>query len=471
MSHVPIATALLQSLEWGLEAFGKPLPEHWAKWIEHYHIAICNLDNPQILLAEKDPLKFCAAAIAFFKIGRGSLFIANAQWQRGEREQVAQCFKPDLVWSDDEKQWSEFFLKSDPTTSPALPMGDEPFICFPTGGSSGQIRFAVHSPQTLAIAVKGFTDFLGPFLPPDGRVNSLCLLPLAHVGGFMQWWRSALTGGKFSPIGYHQIKQQPPAIPKGYVTSLVPTQLQYLLDHHSHWLRSFNLVFLGGAPAWPDLLAQARAGRINLAPTYGMTETAAQIATLTPAEFLAGKTGVGQILPHVRVNIILPDEETSPQEKAGLVTIESDALFKGYITKDGLVSHLQPWRSGDLGYLENGYLHIIGRHNRRIISGGENVDPGEIEAFLLNQNLVQDVVITAVPDRRWGEMVVAIYVPQSDQEDGQALAQYLQFHLAAPKCPKHWLPVADLRRSPLGKLNYQFWQNWAKNRLGIDNEF
>jgi O-succinylbenzoic acid--CoA ligase len=62
-------------------------------------------------------------------------------------------------------------------------------------------------------------------------------------------------------------------------------------------------------------------------------------------------------------------------------------------------------------------------------------------------------------------MVVAIYVPQSDQQDSQVLSEQVKSHLAAPKCPKHWFPVDDLRRSPLGKINYQFWQNWGESKF------
>ena len=69
-------------------------------------------------------------------------------------------------------------------------------------------------------------------------------------------------------------------------------------------LAQFHTVFLGGGPAWPQLIQQARAFKIRLAPTYGMTETAAQVATLKPENFLAGQFSCGQPLPHAQIVIL-----------------------------------------------------------------------------------------------------------------------------------------------------------------------
>ena len=66
-------------------------------------------------------------------------------------------------------------------------------------------------------------------------------------------------------------------------------------------------MLLGGAPAWPQLLKQARHHDIQLAPTYGMTETGSQVVTLKPAEFLAGNHSCGKVLPHAQVTICTED--------------------------------------------------------------------------------------------------------------------------------------------------------------------
>ncbi|QUS60110.1 2-succinylbenzoate--CoA ligase [Synechocystis sp. PCC 7339] len=473
-----IASALEASLQRGLVTLGQELSPRWHEWVEEYQQSLGELSDPQVLLAETESAKVWAAVVAFLRVGRGALFIANHQWQQREWQQVAQFLHPDRLWGSSiwQQQWLNF-TNSDlavtsvhhetitPENRPD-PKRSEPLIGFATGGSSGTIRFALHSPQTLTVAVGGLRQFLAPLLHSNGQINSLCLLPLYHVGGFMQWWRSALTGGDFSPLDYGLVKQSSPPLPPNYVISLVPTQLEYLLDRHGTWLKNFRLIFLGGAPAWPALLTKAKTAGLNLAPTYGMTETAAQIATLTPGEFLAGQTGVGRLLPHVRLTISNPKGEVVEPGTVGVINIQSDALFKGYVPQ-GTGQKEETFTTGDLGYCHNGYLHITGRQGRRLISGGENIDPEAIEAFLLEQNLVQDVVIVGVGDRHWGDMLVAVYVPNpSPGNDVSTLKQCVKAQLSKPKCPKHWLPVSTLRRSPLGKLNYQFWQTWATEQLG-----
>jgi O-succinylbenzoic acid--CoA ligase len=255
-------------------------------------------------------------------------------------------------------------------------------------------------------------------------------------------------------------------IPEDFVTSLVPTQLQYLLDHHPQFLQQFRVIFLGGAPAWPELLTQARNLHINLAPTYGMTETAGQVATLLPTDFLQGRNSVGKILPHVTMTMLEPlnsssKRKTTKSNEVKSIAVISDALFLGYYPSlgDQFIFY-----TGDLGCFKQKYLHVVGRYNRRIISGGKNIDPLEIETWLLDQNLVKDIVIVGIDDRRWGEAVTAIYVPQ-DQVNPDQIIQALKTHFAPHKCPKHWLPVPEIRRSPLGKIKYTELQLWAKKEI------
>ncbi|MEY2985076.1 MAG: O-succinylbenzoic acid--CoA ligase, partial [Cyanobacteriota bacterium] len=397
----------------------------------------------------------------------------NPTWQVDELSQVAQLLTPDCLWASSarETRWLSTGQSlqgcSSGTQLNSLNVHsfNQPLMYFPTGGSSGQIRFVAHSQSTLTAAVQGLQQFLSPLLSPSKQINSFCLLPLFHVGGFMQWWRSALTNGQFCVMDYAMVKQAPPLTLDNFVTSLVPTQLNVLLHHHPQFLKQFSLIFLGGAPAWSELLSQARELKINLAPTYGMTETAGQIATLTPTEFLQGHVGVGRILPHVSVALNPADcasfNQSLKYDGTGLLSIKSDALCLGYYP------HLDPlewWQTDDLGSWQNGYLTIVGRQNRQIISGGENIDPLEIENCLLDHHLVEDIVIVGVGDRHWGEVVTAIFVSRPSLTLEQVI-QTLKTYLAPHKCPKYWLPVPAIRRSPLGKINYAELQAWAEQQI------
>ncbi|WLT38524.1 hypothetical protein NON20_01205 [Synechocystis sp. B12] len=189
-----IASALELSLEKGLGILEQALPPDWQIWKEEYEQSLTGIESPQILLAETNVGKFWAAVVAFLRVGRGTLFIANHQWQQREWQQVAEFLQPDRLWGS--LMWQQQWLKlsdSDsgvtsvvqqtitPASQPAQKKS-EPLIAFPTGGSSGTIRFALHSPQTLTMAVDGLKQFLGLLLPRNGQINSFCLLPLYHVG-------------------------------------------------------------------------------------------------------------------------------------------------------------------------------------------------------------------------------------------------------------------------------------------------
>ncbi len=113
------------------------------------------------------------------------------------------------------------------------------------------------------------------------------------------------------------------------------------------------------------------------------------------------------------------------------------------------------WRDGaftvgDLGRLDDdGYLHLDGRRDDLIITGGVNVYPLEVERALLDHPDVRDAVVFPVADERWGQMVCAAVVGPVDEA---SLRDHLESRLAAYKRPKRWLLVEALPHSPTGKL-------------------
>jgi O-succinylbenzoic acid--CoA ligase len=405
----------------------------------------------QVLLAEPDPLHFLAAFLAALQ-APASIFLGNPAWQQQEWQALIPLLRPDVV------------LGSVPPLAwqGPIPTPSQRWIGIPTGGSSGTLRFACHTGQTLQAAVEGFQTYFAV-----NRVHSLCCLPLYHVSGLMQFWRSLLTGGPFKYVSYGQLKQQPPAGDfHDWFISLVPTQLQYLLSHHPHWLQQFQVVLLGGGPAWPSLLTAARQAKINLAPTYGMTETAAQIATLKPQAFAQGQEGVGQVLPHAQVTIVDDQGQTCEPGQIGQLQIQAQSLFHGYYPPQDRPTRFYP---GDLGYVgPQGQLQLLGRQSRCIITGGEKVFPQEIEALLLASGKVQDVVVLGWPDAHWGEQVITVYSPGPGAVTPAELSHYLKPLLSAHKCPKQWLAIPELPRSPLGKLNYPLLQAWVAAQLALD---
>lgn len=406
-------------------------------------------DRPfTVLLLESDPTAFLAGFFAACA-AQCSVFLGNPHWTAAEQQQALTLSNPDLIWSNGTTEWLA------PTTAFLRP----PTACvlIPTGGSSGQVRFAIHTWDTLIAAVTGFKTYF-----PQHPINSCCVLPLYHVSGLMQALRSFVSGGTLAVLPFKSLEtgtRLPSELadfdPADFFLSLVPTQLQRLLRSPQPiaWLAQFHTVFLGGAPAWAELLTQARQHQIRLAPTYGMTETAAQIATLKPDDFLHGQSGCGQVLPHAQISICDQGGNCLGANQIGRVVIRSDSLAWGYVGDRLFCGRFEP---DDLGYVDDcGGLHIVGRSSDKIITGGENVFASEVEAAIRATGLVQDVCVFGVGDRHWGEVVTAFYVPSQPAVEAAQLCTALQPMLSKFKQPKRWVAVSQIPRSPQGKINRQ----------------
>jgi O-succinylbenzoic acid--CoA ligase len=363
----------------------------------------------RVLIRSRDPMQFLADFIAACSADC-EVFLCNPDWVIAEWQQVHRLMD-----------------------RPPLPGSH---IMIPTGGTSGKLRFAMHTWETLTASVLGFQAHF-----EIEQVNSLCVLPLYHVSGLMQLMRSLLTGGKLAitPWKHLEAGHLPALEPADFFLSLVPTQLQRIIEQP--WLGHLRTVLLGGAPAWESLLTEARSRQISLAPTYGMTETASQVATLKPADFLRGQSGCGQVLPHANVTI-----------EGDRLIIQSKSLMLGYYPHQSNAIY-QP---DDIGFFEgDGFLHIAGRHSDKIITGGENVFPAEVETAIRSTNLVQDVCVIGLSDATWGQLVTAVYVPKAEFS-ADKLTAALAPKLTKFKRPKLWIAMDGLPRNAQGKINHSY---------------
>ncbi len=372
-----------------------------------------------VLISGAQPEKFMAAFAAVVS-GEGDVFLCDPQWGTVEKAQLAALLQSKIQ-----------------NPKPEIAQG---WLMIPTGGSSGQLKFACHDQHTLAAAVRGFTGHFGL-----AGVNAAGVLPLHHVSGLMAWLRCALTGGEYRPLEWKAVEQgtlpELPPKPDGWVVSLVPTQLERLMRQPAavEWLAKFRIVLLGGAPAPAALLDRAAAAGIRLALVYGMTETAAMVTALRPEEFLAGGRSSGRALPHVTVSL----------GEVSTIMVAGESLFRGYYPE---------WRTervfatGDTGrFDESGNLTVLGRKDGVIISGGEKIQPAEVELALLDSGGLTDVVVMGVPDAEWGEIVVAAY-PASVRPDVAKLQQAVE-RLATHKRPKHFLALESWPLTAAGKVN------------------
>ena len=374
----------------------------------------------RILISETEPRKFMAA-FAQAVAGDAEIFLCDPKWGAAERARV------------------DALLQSNAQNPPANP--GEGWLMIPTGGTSGRLRFARHDAKTIAAAVHGFTAHFGV-----SQANAVGVLPLHHVSGLMAWMRSALTGGVYRPLDWKLIEGgELPALPvkvHGWMISLVPTQLERLLRSPAavEWLRKFRCIFIGSGPTWPGLLDKAAALRLPLSLVYGMTESAAMITALRAEDFLAGTKSSGSVLPHATVQI----------NADGLIAIGGESLFRGYYPQ---------WRTAgdfateDGGYLDrSGHLHITGRRDSVIISGGEKVEPTEVEAVLHSSGELPEVVVLGVPDEEWGQVVIAVY-PAAAAPKLKKVAEVMNRLLSPAKRPKIFVPLVHWPVNDQGKVN------------------
>ncbi len=431
-------------------------------------IKISHLESPiKVLISEPKPTEFLASFIAAVAAGC-QIFLCNPNWGKQEWQQIWKLVQPDIIFGKipvDQKLDKNYPPKPAPTDNQNHQFFQHHSIMIPTGGSSGKIKFAIHTWETLMSSVGGFQEYF-----QVQKINSFCVLPLYHVSGLMQFMRSFSTGGDLVILSsYKDIfdKKEWNINHNDFFISLVPTQLQSLLQNSetAYWLSSFQTVLLGGAPAWEELFDAARNYQIRLAPTYGMTETASQVATLKPEDFLAGNNSNGQMLPHAQIIVKNESGEILGENQIGNIIIKAKSLALGYYPN--IFNNFESLATDDLGFFDDrGFLNIVGRRSQKIITGGENVFPTEVEAAILATGLVADVCVVGLADKYWGEVVTAVYVVHYLEVSVEKLLAAIDGKLSKFKQPKYWVRVESLPRNSQGKINQGLLKEIAIQRIG-----
>lgn len=285
----------------------------------------------------------------------------------------------------------------------------------------------------------------------------LAVLPLFHVGGLSILLRSVIYG---IPVVLHEAFDAASvnrSLEEHQITiiSVVSTMLQRMLDQQL-CATKLRCVLLGGGPV-PRLLLEACNKRgIPVAQTYGMTETASQVATLAPHDALRKSGSAGQPLLPLKVQIDIEGEPAAAGQ-VGEILVRGPMVTPGYFNRPtATAAALQDgWlHTDDLGYLDSdGYLYVVDRRDDIIISGGENVYPAEIEEVLLAFPAVAEAGVIGTPDEQWGQVPVAFVVLHPGAElDETVIMAFCHERLARYKTPRAIYLVAVLPRTAAGKL-------------------
>ncbi len=309
-----------------------------------------------------------------------------------------------------------------------------------TSGSSGMPKAAVHSLAAHISSAQGVVEMMA-FSANDSWLLSL---PLFHVSGQGIVWRWLATGATIVVRAHQPLDS---ALRDCSHASLVPTQLWRLLLEET-LPTALKAVLLGGAMIPQALTQQAEARGVSCWCGYGLTELASTVC----AKRADGRSGVGIPL-HGREILLVEDE----------VLLRGSTLAAGY-WRDGELIQLvddDGWfHTRDRGLFAEGEWHILGRLDNQFFSGGEGIQPENIEAVLLAHPDVQQACIVPVDDAEFGQRPVAVLeVAQTTTLD--AIREWLQPQLAGFQRPVAYyaLPV-ELKNGGI-KLSRQQVKNWV----------
>ncbi len=260
----------------------------------------------------------------------------------------------------------------------------------------------------------------------------------------------------------------------------VPTMLIAIMQHPdfaSFDLSSLKSVVSGGSPVPVYLMEQVseRMGA-NATIVFGQTEASAAI-TLTRQEdsFELKSATVGVPMPHGEVKIINPATgEAVPCGERGELTCRGYLVMAGYYNmpeKTAQAIDSDGWlHSGDLATMnEQGYVNIVGRLKDMVIRGGENIFPREVEEFLIRHPKIADVQIVGVPDKFFGEELLAVIVPQQGGQLTEAeLREYCKGQISHQKIPRYFQFVESYPLTASGKVQKFILRQNAIKALGLE---
>jgi o-succinylbenzoate---CoA ligase len=350
-----------------------------------------------------------------------------------EDEELLQAAGPDLLKPEPAALLEEVSNDSSDRSEPVDIPGERPATIIFTSGSTGVPKVALHTFGNHYYSALGSNANI-TLRPGDRWLHSL---PLYHVGGLSILFRCLLAGATVAlPLPGASPGESIAGLGATHV-SLVSTQLSRLLRERAD-LGGLQAVLMGGGPVPPSLVDEALARGLPLHTSYGLTEMASQVTTTPPGANPEQVHTAGRVLPRREVSI----------SESGEILVRGETLFAGYAGGEELDRPLdeEGWfHTRDLGeFDESGYLRVGGRMDNLFISGGENVQPEELEEALCRLNGVDEAVVVPVPDEEFGARPVA-FVRINDVEP-RDLARELEPVLPRFKIPIYFHPWPEEAR-------------------------
>jgi long-chain acyl-CoA synthetase len=305
--------------------------------------------------------------------------------------------------------------------------------------------------------------------------------PIFHIADFPAMFAAPAFGAcqvtipKFSPQSFCETVERE----RVTHTILVPTMINLLMQFpelKQYGLSSLEVLAYGGSPMAPELIHRTREmlPNLKLVQVYGLSETGFLTGLQDHEHTEERRKSCGRPSPGIDVRVL---DESGKQVEAGRhgeLVARGANVMRGYWNnaeetalafRDGL------FRTGDIGYQDAaGYLYILDRLKDMIVTGGENVYCGEVEAVIYEHPAVREAAVFGIPDPQWGELVMACVVLKPDKAlSGDDLIIHCRRSLANYKIPRRVeFSATELPKSGSGKilkriLRERFWANQERS--------
>jgi len=345
-----------------------------------------------------------------------------------------------------------------------------------TSGTTGQPKGVIVTHTNILTDVHDFNYWMRY---TEGGVY-LHAAPLFHIADFPAvfaapaFGASQVTLPKFNPQSFCETVERE----RVSHTVLVPTMINLLTqfpDASKYDLSSLDVLAYGGSPMPPELIRRTREllPWVKLVQVYGLSETGF-LAGLQDHEHTHDKLlSCGRPCPGIELQVTDVSGKQAEAGKPGELVARGANIMRGYWnnpTETGLAFRDDWFRTGDIGYQNaDGYFYIVDRLKDMIVTGGENVYSGEVEAVIYMHPAVREAAVFGIPDPKWGELVTACVVLKPGMTlTVDELVAHCRQSLSSYKIP-HRVEFLDteLPKSGTGKilkrvLRERFWAHQAR---------
>jgi O-succinylbenzoic acid--CoA ligase len=362
--------------------------------------------------------------------------------------------KKDILFTPENSQYEKIKWPFDAIIPDLFSQNETALILF-TSGSSGKPKGVELTFNNLRKSFENSNSVLNQ----NNKDRWLASLPFYHIGGFSIIIRSLLSGASFilprslsTEDLADEIKLRKPSL-----ISFVSTQLKRFLEAGIYPNKTLRCILLGGGYIDDSLILQALENGWPVAKSYGATETSSLITFLNCKIDKDKISSAGKPLNNNQIYIVDDKKKILPPNNKGEIVVKGESCSTRYFnnpeeSKNKFINEV--YYTGDYGFIdESGYLFIEARRDDLIVSGGENINPLEIEKILKEFPDILNVAVFGEEDQEWGHIISAAIKTEPGKDiAAKELKEYLLTRISSFKIPKKFYFMDELPLSPLGKV-------------------